>query len=316
MKLALVSFDGLDPRIIYDNLGSLPNFKGLIEKSMHGKWKTPGHTIPSFTATLTGRQYNVTNFHWDEGEGGYQRHRQTEMDYLWDLTDSSMTLLNIPVLYPPEDINGVMVSGMLCPDGIADKNLATPKEVQTLLNYIGYIHEVRADKVFNDLGADGMFDLLVECMEVRTKAARDLIDQYDNDLFYGVWTSTDRWFHRQHTHGVDYFPIYEKADEQLGKMLEYIPDNVPLIVFSDHGFAHFPTDNGVHTGHMYEGFYCIRSSDVPSYRDDSLSILDLFPTVLNYLDGDVPSGYQGRILFNNQEQDETVKNRLDDLGYL
>jgi len=316
MKLALIAFDALDPRVIYSNRNNLPNFDELLDNSMHGKWKTPGHTIPSFTATLTGRQYNVFNFHWDEGEGGYQRHRQTGFKYLWEMTDASMTLLNIPVLYPPEDINGVMVSSMLCPDDLATSNLALPKDVQSMLNDMEYIHEVRADKVFDDLGAEGMLDLLKQTSKKRTEAAYKLIDSYDNDLFYGVWTSTDRWFHRGHTHGVDYFPMYEDADEQLGKMMDKIPDDIPTVVFSDHGFAHYPSDNAVHTGHMYDGFYAIKNDSMPNHRDDTASIFDLLPTVVNYLGGDIPSACQGRMLFHTDDQDDQIKQRLDDLGYL
>jgi len=316
MEIALIAFDALDPRVLYDKRDVLPNFDKLISNSMHGKWKTPGHTIPSFTATVTGRQYNGFKFHWDNVDDGYQRHRQTGFDYIWEMTDASMTLLNIPVLYPPEDINGVMVSGMLCPDDLADSNLALPSEVQEMLNDIGYIHEVRADKVFDDLGAEGMLDLLKQSMRKRTEAAYKLIDDYDNDLFYGVWTSTDRWFHRGHTHGVDFFPMYEEADKQLGDIMKKLPDDVPTVVFSDHGFAHFPEDNGVHTGHMYEGFYSIKSDKTPNCRDDSVSIFDLLPTVLNYIGGDVPDACQGRVLFHTDEQDGQVKQRLQDLGYL
>jgi len=105
MELALISFDGLDPRVLYRNEDRLPNFSEFMESSMHGKWNTPGHTIPSFISTLTGKNYPVVNFHWDEGRGDFQRHRQTEMEFMWDVCESSMTLLNMPVLYPPEEID-------------------------------------------------------------------------------------------------------------------------------------------------------------------------------------------------------------------
>lgn len=316
MELALISFDGLDPRVIYNNPDDLPVMHSLMEKSVHGKWKTPGHTIPSYITTLTGLPYNQYNFRWDVEEGGFARHRQTERKFLWEYTDASMTLLNIPVLYPPEDIDDCMVAGMLTPDDLADSNVARPEEAQEMLNDIGYIHEVRADKVFEELGEDGMFKLLNTCMSMRVVAAERLIDMYDSDLFYGVWTAPDRWFHRHHTHGVDYYPMYKEADGVLNSLLNIIPGDVPLVVFSDHGFAHFPGDKGVHTGHMHDGWYCIRHPELPSYRDDSANIADLFPTVLNYLGEEPPSSSKGRILFHREDQDKQVEDRLRDLGYL
>lgn len=316
MKLALISFDGLDPRVIYNNPDDLSNLHSLMDESIHGKWRTLGHTIPSYIATITGLPYSTYKFHWDEGEGGFSRHRQTERKFIWEYTDTSMTLLNIPVIYPPEEINDCMVAGMLCPDELADTNLATPESAQQILNDGDYIHEVRADEVFEELGAEGMFNLLSECMSKRTFAAERLIQQFGSDLFYGVWTAPDRWFHRHHTHGVDYWPMYERVDAEVEPILDIIPDDIPLIVFSDHGFAHFPQDDGVHTGHMYDGWYCIRHPNMPSFRDDSANILDLFPTVLNYLGERPPSITKGRMLFHREDQDNQVKERLKDLGYI
>lgn len=316
MKLALISFDGLDPRVLYRNKSELPNFTAFMEESMHGKWQTPGHTIPSFTATLTGKQYNVTNFHWDDEGGDYQRHRQTGLDYLWDITDSSMSLLNIPVLYPPEDIDDTMICGFLTPDDVQDSNVARPLEVQEYLNSVGYIPDVPADDTYDELGGEEMFNVLSSVMSKRIEVAEWLINEYDSDLFYGVWSSTDRWFHQCHKHNESIMPMYREADEKFGDILDLIPDDVPIVAFSDHGFAHFEGDEGVHKGHAYEGWYSIKTSSVPNCRDDSASIFDLFPTILNYLDGEVPEMTKGRILFHTDEQDDQVRSRLNDLGYL
>lgn len=316
MELALIGFDGLDPRVIYNNEDKLPNLSEFMEDSLHGKWKTPGHTIPSFVGTVTGRNYNVVNFHWDGGKGDYQRHRQTEMDFMWDIAESSMTLLNIPVLYPPEGIDDAMVCGFLAPDGVTDTNLARPNEVQEYLNENDYVHDVHADRTYEKLGGDGMFEHLTDIMHDRVDVAEWLINKYDSDLFYGVWSSTDRWFHQCVKHGEDHIQMYKEADKVLGDMLEILPDGVPVIAFSDHGFAHYPADEGVHKGHMYDGWYSINAESVASYRDDTANILDLFPTVMNYLEGDVPDGLKGRILLHKEEQDNQVEGRLRDLGYM
>lgn len=315
-ELALVSFDGLDPRVLYNNRDELPNFDELLDNSMNGSWQTPGHTIPSFTATLTGMQYEETNFHWDGGKGNYQRHRQTGYDYLWEVIDASVTMLNIPVLYPPEDIDDAMICGFLTPDDVQDSNLARPMEIQKHLNDVDYIPDVPADDTYEELGGEGMKELLSDVMEDRVDVAEWLINKYNSDLFFSVWTATDRWFHQCTKHGEDMMPIYKKADDVLGEMMDIIDDDIPLVVFSDHGFAHFPHDEGVHKGHAYEGFYAIQSEKVPNCRDDSLSIFDLFPTVVNYFDGEIPELSKGRILFHRDDQDDEVRSRLEDLGYL
>lgn len=316
MELALISFDGLDPRVIYNNREELENFDEFMKDSMHGSWSTPGHTIPSFTATLTGRQHNNCNFHWDDGRGDYQRHRQTGFDYLWDVCDSSMTLLNIPVLYPPEDIDDVMVCGFLTPDGLTDTNLAKPQEVQKMLNEYGYIHDVDAGATYEKLGGEGMLDLMKTMMDTKARAAEQLIEDYDSDLFYGVFTATDRWFHQCAMYGEDHMPLYRKTDQIFGRMLEAVPDDIPVIAFSDHGFAHFPSDEGVHKGHMYKGWYSIRKESLPNGRDNSVSIFDLYPTVVNYLEGELDEITKGKVLFNTESQDGGIEERLKNLGYM
>lgn len=316
MKLALISFDGLDPRVVMKRREEFPNLDKLMGSGIYGEWTTPGHTIPSYIATLTGRQYNTTNFRWDVDEGGFERHRQTGYDFLWDILDASMTLLNLPVLYPPEDIDDAMVCGFLTPDGLQMDNLARPKEVQDIVNEMGYIPDVPADETYDDLGKEGMLDLLSNVMVDRLAVAERLIDEYDSDLFYGVWTSTDRWFHQCQKHGHDHMPLYHSADSVAGDLLSIIPEDVPTIMFSDHGFAHFSHDDGVHKGHMYRGWYCINDKEINGYRDDSASIFDLFPTVVNYLGGDIPEWSDGRVLLHTESQDEQVNSRLRDLGYL
>lgn len=321
MKLALVSFDGLDPRVIYNNEDLLPNLHSFMQESIHGKWRTLGHTIPSYIATLTGLQYNEYDFYWDVTNGGFGRHRQTNYDFLWDLTDTSMTLLNIPVIYPPEDINGIMVSGMLAPDSVADTNLARPQEVQDMLNNINYIHEVRSDEEYDELGSDRFLEKLKVMMDKRYEATKMLVEEYNTDLFYGVWTATDRWFHKcfmeDELYGEqNYLELYEKSDEIAGKLLDLFPDDIPVVMFSDHGFRHRRTEEGVHKGHKYEGWYSIRHNELPSFRDDSASIFDLFPSTLNYFGEEPPNYAKGRILFHSDDQDEEVKDRLRDLGYM
>jgi predicted AlkP superfamily phosphohydrolase/phosphomutase len=315
-ELALIALDGLDPRVVYNNPELVPNITELMDECVHGKWQTPGHTIPSYIATLTGEKYEVCNFHWDGGRGQYQRHRQTEFEFLWDTLDSSMTLVNMPVLYPPEDIDDAMVCGFLTPDGVVETNLARPQEAQDICNDMGYIHDVHADDTFEELGEDGMLKLLDKMARKRLNLSKKLIEKYNSDLFYGVWTGTDRWFHQCQKHDVPYEPLYEIADDVVGEMLKILPDDIPLVVFSDHGFGHFDADDPVHKGHMYEGWYTIRHEGLQSYRDDTANIMDLHPTVVNYLSGDPPENHNGRILFHTEEQSGQVRDRLDDLGYL
>lgn len=315
-ELALISFDGLDPRVIYNNIDTLPNFRKLTENSQHGKWQTPGHTIPSFTATLTGRQYNEYDFHWDDGEGGHARHRQFDADYLWDVCDSSMTLLNMPTCYPPEEIDDAMVCGFLTPNQSALDSLARPMRVQDKLNDMGYTPDIEARKIRKKLGVVDGLEHIEDVMRKRADVAEWLIDTYDSDLFYGVWTSPDRWFHEAWKEDLNFMPLYRMADSVLGRMMEYLPDDIPKVVFSDHGFAHFDGDEGVHKGHMFEGFYAVDAPDVPNHRSDSANIMDLFPTVVNYLEGEAPQGVKGRVLFHTEEQTSSVEDRLNDLGYL
>lgn len=82
------------------------------------------------------------------------------------------------------------------------------------------------------------------------RAAEFLCDYDDWDLFFYVFTQTDN---TQHLVGdaVETRQVYRKIDAFLGRLLQRLPEDVTLIVASDHGFKEYAY--GVDLNKLFEG---------------------------------------------------------------
>jgi predicted AlkP superfamily phosphohydrolase/phosphomutase len=136
-RLIIIGLDGLSPRIIEPMMakGELPNFKRLAELGgySHLGTTTPAESPVAWTAFATGRNPGKT--------GVYDFIRRAPGSYLPDLSLTRlegnkslpvrktkafwqygreagvpMTILDCPVTFPPDEIDGKMLSGMGVPD--------------------------------------------------------------------------------------------------------------------------------------------------------------------------------------------------------
>ncbi|EDY35479.1 Type I phosphodiesterase / nucleotide pyrophosphatase superfamily [Aciduliprofundum boonei T469] len=245
--------------------GKLKNLGKLVDKGAFGPLETTKLTISScaWTTMVTGKNAGkhgiydffgtkfVSDSYFREPINSKWRRAKALWNYLSNYGYRVGTV-NIPITYPAERVNGFMVGGMMSP-GVDAPGFTYPAN---LLKDYPKLKEYRIDiEGAKHLDRDKFIYEVNKTIEERFNLFRYLIIKEDVDLFFGVFTSSDRFSHymwhffdqnhpyRKHESEEDLkkyknslLELYQKLDEYLGELIsEFGPDNV--MVVSDHGFA-------------------------------------------------------------------------------
>jgi predicted AlkP superfamily phosphohydrolase/phosphomutase len=236
-----VSFDLIMPWI--DN-GELPTFKRLLEHSAYGGLKStiPPNSAPAWTSSVTGKNPGKHGF-FDFVERSLDNYNlrlinasDIQAEFIWEMLEKhglKSIIINLPPIYPPQKINGIMITGMLSPAGSC---ISYPKRIQQELeNKIkNYKIDIDWRKLYK---RDSILEEIWDVTQKRLKASIYLMEKYSWDLFMTVFTGTDRIQHlfwSEKDKMLAYFKLIDKAVEELEKRLDR---DTLLIIMSDHGFG-------------------------------------------------------------------------------
>lgn len=178
--------------------------------------------------------------------------RMREGKAFWSLATEAgkkVCIFNVPVTYPPDAVNGIMVSGMLTPSSREDYTF--PVTVAGELDRVTGKYQIHITESYSKKQEDRFLRHLYEVTEKQKKAMDFLLGQDEWDIFVAVFQGIDVLQHelwhtydRQHfRHGqyeeryIDAIPLfYEYMDKVLGRVMEWCDRNgATLIVMSDHG---------------------------------------------------------------------------------
>jgi predicted AlkP superfamily phosphohydrolase/phosphomutase len=254
------TFDIIEPLV---NQNSLPNLKHLMEKGCWGRLTStiPPVTPPAWTSIVTGKnpgKHGVFDFYASPCSG-YRRSvitaRANRAKTLWKILSErglKVGALNVPLTYPPEEINGFIVPGMqyaLSPE----KDFTYPPgllaELQEALGSYevvwGDLESLYTDKL------DEFWHRWEKILEIRKKATLYLMQKYHWDFFMVVFYAIDPiqhhfWSFFDPTHPLhnprlaqkykDIIPyFYQKIDDAIGEILQHVDENTNVIIVSDHG---------------------------------------------------------------------------------
>ena len=144
-KLMVIGLDGgtWDAFDRFIELGYMPNLARLKERSANGVLNSTilPFTMPAWTTFFTGRNpgsHGIMSF-WQQEPEGYNLDNVGEFvnstilgpANLWSLMSRKgrkLIVINVPLTYPPQPINGVMVTGMLTPPDA--ENMTYPPELK------------------------------------------------------------------------------------------------------------------------------------------------------------------------------------------
>ncbi|MBV0900641.1 alkaline phosphatase family protein [Haloarcula salina] len=327
-RVAFFGIDGVPFSLIDEHPDVFPNLSELAAEGSAGPINSivPPESSACWPALTTGvnpGQTGVYGFQ-DREVGSYDTYvpmgRDVQATRLWDrVTDEgrNATVLNVPVTFPPQRNVQRMVSGFLSPG--VDK-AAYPDDLRDYLQDNDYRIDVNA-KLGHDDDKSEFVDDAHETLEKRYEAFKHYVEQDDWDLFFGVFMTTDRVNHflfkdyeRNGENEEAFLEFYRKVDEYLGDLRDRLPDDVTMVVASDHGFTSL--DYEVHFNEWLEQEGWLEYED-----DDHSELGDISEDTKAYslipgrfyvnLEGREPNGGVPKDMYESVRAD--LKQRLEEL---
>ena len=186
-------------------------------------------------------------------------------------------VLNVPLTYPPREVNGVIISGFMTPTTASD--YANPASVldeiqrNAGVQYCVSYEENRRKAMLSVISyknyEEALADDLAETTAIQGKTLLYFLKRNDWDFLMIVFQGTDQIQHNfwKYTTGstaqsqkyADKIRIfYQQIDGIIGDVLGNVNDRTDLFVLSDHGFMGFSKFLGLNSFLMNKGYLKLR----------------------------------------------------------
>lgn len=272
-RILIVGLDGVPLGLIrhWAAEGHLPTLQRLMDGGATGNLLStiPPTSGPSWSSFATGMNPGKTGIYdfLYRREGSYafppvnasMRSGTTMWRYLSD-SGLRVGILNIPMSYPVEHINGFMVSGWMTPYAATD--YAYPPELGAELEREVGNYRIYPTATFHERRRESFFRATYDLLEMRTRAAEYLLRTKPWDVFTAVFFDTDRVLH-QLWHYIDPEHVwwsggprdamphsgtpeerealvrdyFHQVDASIARLLRHVNDDTLVFVLSDHGMG-------------------------------------------------------------------------------
>jgi predicted AlkP superfamily phosphohydrolase/phosphomutase len=282
MRAVVIGLDGvawhlLDPMI---DAGVMPRLADIRARSAHGTLSStiPTYTPPAWTSAVTGvnpGRHGIYGFM--EGHAQFEHQNlmhsgRIRASTIWELANAQgmrAGIYNLPLTYPPQALEGWMVSGMLTP-GYGEKRRGfaswdrdgggTALEDRIREWVPDYACDLSANWE-TDWRSDALAGRALESLDQRERALRGLLELDPVDLVFAVLETPDRLQHVYYRYMDPADDMYDTPegkhirprviecfgamDRVVGLLDDYAGSDGGVIVCSDHGFTAW--DTSVHT---------------------------------------------------------------------
>lgn len=239
-RVLIIGFDAITFNIITPLIkkNKLPNIKKFMEKGTSGPLYCPplSNSLSGWTSLITGTnigKHGIFNFETlipGSREFVATDSRLRANKPFWSILSEKgkkAVILNCPGTFPPENIEGIIISGYPIPS-----------------NYIFYTYPEHLTNELDELRYEGPIKFKKytekdyhEKLEEVFCLAEYLIKSVDWDCFFVVFVEPDKFQHQFLDDENATGRLYLKLDQILGKLLQYTDRNTKVIVVSDHGRA-------------------------------------------------------------------------------
>lgn len=254
LRVALFGIDGatFDLLVPWAEQGLLPNLASLLARGAHGPLRStlPPITPCAWTTMMTGTnpgRHGVFDFTLPRA-GTYGRRLTTAADRktptVWQLLSAAglaVGVVNVPTTYPPDEVNGYMMSGMMGAPSYRPEVVYPRSLFGELQEAIGGFPM----DVVNKTSRGYSLSALDAQTANRQAAFTYLLDAHPTDVFIGVVNYVD---HLEHffigdaaldSEGRRVEDVllygYQAADRLLGEILGRCGPETYVLVTSDHG---------------------------------------------------------------------------------
>jgi len=261
MKTVVIGLDGATFDIINPlaSAGRLPVLSRLMKEGVSAPLRSTilPNSFPGWASCTTGTSEGMHGVFspFIKNPRSYSVRAMSGRDIMtrpvWDiLTEQGgrSIVLNVPTTYPPEPINGLMVTGMLTPGRGSEFTYPASLKEELLAVLPDYV--IEPERLPDKHARAAEFRRTIQ---LRERALRFLMDQGEWDFLMVVFSVLDR---AQHDYWADMDPahprhdpktprefrefiheIYERLDSAAGRLLEKLPRETRVFVVSDHGFC-------------------------------------------------------------------------------
>ncbi|NVM20224.1 MAG: alkaline phosphatase family protein [Desulfobacterales bacterium] len=264
-KVVVIGLDGgsfavIDPLI---KEGKLPNIARLIEEGVRGDLEStvPPVTGPAWASFMTGKSpgahslFDFVKRVPNESARQIVNYNHIKSKTLWSILSEQgkkIGIINVPITYPPSEVSGFLISGMLTPSIQSQYTYPASLSQELEAKFGQYVLDIwwqhygpkRIKRFLQDL---------MDCTNKRGKIALYLMESREWDLFMTVFIGMDRI---QHALWNFLFPLdlrnlspkeeeirdliieyYQLVDSIIGKLVAAVDGNGNLVIMSDHGFG-------------------------------------------------------------------------------
>ena len=260
-RVLVIGLDGATFDLIkpWAEAGLLPTFKKLFELGAYGVMEStiPVHSAPSWTSVVTGKSPSKHGIWYpidlSGGEIKIISSSDLTCETIWEILNrygKKVIVFNVPLTYPPQKIDGILVTGMETPDVNAD--IAYPEEIKNTLLKMNYEIDVSdyGQHILFHSDKKKLFKRLCSIEEKRVKVATHFLKNYNWDFAIVVLNLVDRIQHsfwqflnqKENTESnaeenfvlIAYQEICRSIEKILGNFLD---EKTLIILVSDHGFG-------------------------------------------------------------------------------
>lgn len=225
---------------------ALPNLRRVYDDGFSGTLKStiPANTSPAVQSLYTGCDPGTLGlFGFQKPDGTTISLQDVTVPKLWtvlDEHDHSSCIVNVRTTFPPDPVNGVMLSGDPMPG--EDSDYAYPSELKE--EVAGFRCQEKDDRMHKELVPpyDHSEEILQHAVDIFTHrfgTFRELAADGDYDFLMYWVGETDFLQHRLWNNKDDLKAFYEVLDQKLGEFLAEFDGTA--IFLSDHGFEGPPT---------------------------------------------------------------------------
>lgn len=308
-RVLVIGLDGVPYPLVVDlcQKGCMPNLSKLMQQGVACKMESsmPPVSSVAWTTFMTGvnpAKHGIFGF-MERRQDSYavyfpnSSHIQTPT--LWDILsrEGKKTIaLNIPQTYPARETNGIVIAGFVA---LVLEKAVYPPRLLPKLNEMDYRIDVNYLEAAEK--KDEFFKDLFYTLQKRREAFHYLMDREPWDLFIGVFTGTDRLHHffwgdyedPQSGYHHLFLKYYAAIDNIIAEMVANVPEETPLIIMADHGFALLKKEVYLNAWLKEEGLLKLKKDPPQSFDDidpDSKAfVLDPSRVYIN-LKGAMPQG--------------------------
>ncbi|MBO7542288.1 alkaline phosphatase family protein [bacterium] len=278
VRTFILGLDGADWSVLEPLIkeGFLPNFSRLYN-GVHGPLDstTPPLTPPGWTSSVTGRnpgKHNIFDFFSYSGKD-YDTHLTSRIDRrcraVWNYVSSEggrVLVMNVPHTYPPEKVNGYLVTGFGTPEW--DCEYTYPPELKKRILKAHPAFKVDMPSRFLH---EGDFESFVKGVNAHCQEQFEVFCEFYAELkphfAMFCFVEMDRLFHFFWKENMTekkgpYAELFKNhfvfLDGLLGKFLDTLPENSVVMAISDHGFGEVKKDIYVNNYLRDKGYLSVK----------------------------------------------------------